>query len=509
MQQLRVPDIGDYKNIPVIEVLIQAGDIVDVEQSLITLESDKATMDVPSTSAGTIREVLLKPGDFVSMGSVIAHIEFAGAIADAVTAVTAVTATAPQTAVAPVQTVTPVPATAPVPAAADVEGTRAREAASVKLTPQSDAALQVSAPQSSAAAAPLATSAPLIAEVAQPGTAASPSARERATDVAADAHTEAASPHVPARTLDVAAGPSVRKLARELGVALADVKPGGRNGRVLREDVLAHVRTVLATPSPASPASSAVAPAASTGSLDLLPWPDIDFSRFGPIERTPLSRIKRISGANLHRNWVRIPHVTNFDEADITELEALRVTLNREAREGTPKVTLLAFLIKACVSALQRFPQFNVSLDGQDVVHKRYFHIGFAADTPNGLVVPVIRDADRKGVAAIAAEMAELAQAARAGKLTSAQMQGGSMSISSLGGIGGTHFTPIINAPEVAILGVGKAATKPVWNGSAFEPRLVLPLSLSWDHRAVDGAEAGRFLAYLATLMADFRRALL
>ena len=490
MQQLRVPDIGDYKNIPVIEVLIQAGDIVDVEQSLITLESDKATMDVPSTSAGTIREVLLKPGDFVSMGSVIAHIDFAGAgagaDADADAVAVAVSAVPPVTGAASETAVTPVPA------AANVEGARAREAGSVEtaVASQPDSGLQVSAPavsvfQASVAAESRSLTAPSIAPSMQ---------------------TEAVSPHVPStreRTLDVAAGPSVRKLARELGVALADVKPGGRNGRVLREDVLAHVRTVLATPSPAS------APAANTGGLDLLPWPDIDFSRFGPIERTPLSRIKRISGANLHRNWVRIPHVTNFDEADITDLEALRVTLNREAREGAPKVTLLAFLIKACVSALQRFPQFNVSLDGQDVVQKRYFHMGFAADTPNGLVVPVIRDADRKGIAAIAAEMAELAQAARAGKLTSAQMQGGSMSISSLGGIGGTHFTPIINAPEVAILGVGKAATKPVWNGSAFEPRLILPLSLSWDHRAVDGAEAGRFLAYLATLMADFRRALL
>jgi pyruvate dehydrogenase E2 component (dihydrolipoamide acetyltransferase) len=457
MQQLRVPDIGDYKNIPVIEVLIQAGDVVDVEQSLITLESDKATMDVPSASAGTIREVLLKPGDFVSMGSVIAHIEFAGAIADATAA--------------------------PVTAAAAVEETRASETVSIKLAPQSDVGLKLSAPEASDAAVTPAPSAPLSAEVAQPGTLAAPSASERA--------------------VDVAAGPSVRKLARELGVALADVKPAGRNGRVLREDVLAHVKAALVTSPTVAPA------AASSGGLDLLPWPEIDFSKFGAVERTPLPRIKRISGANLHRNWVRIPHVTNFDEADITELEALRVTLNREAPEGTARVTLLAFLIKACVSALQRFAQFNVSLDGQDVVQKRYFHMGFAADTPNGLVVPVIRDADRKGVGAIAAEMAELAQAARAGKLSAVQMQGGSMSISSLGGIGGTHFTPIINAPEVAILGVGKAATKPVWNGSAFEPRLILPLSLSWDHRAIDGAEAGRFLAYLATLLADFRRVLL
>ncbi|NMM04212.1 dihydrolipoamide acetyltransferase [Paraburkholderia sp. RP-4-7] len=452
MQQLRVPDIGDYKNIPVIEVLIQAGDVVDVEQSLITLESDKATMDVPSTSAGTIREVLLKPGDVVSMGSVIAHIDFADAAVP--------------------------PAAAPA-----VEVKRAIEDTSAEIASRSDLKLQMSLAEANAATATLAASSQSTAAAVQPDPV---------------AHTG------PERSINVAAGPSVRKLARELGVALADVKPGGCNGRVLREDVLAHVKTMLATPSP-----TVVPAAAGSGGLDLLPWPEVDFSKFGPIERTPLPRIKRISGANLHRNWVRIPHVTNFDEADITDLEALRVTLNREAREGTAKVTLLAFLIKACVSALQRFPQFNVSLDGQDVVQKRYFHMGFAADTPNGLVVPVIRDADLKGVAVIAAEMAELAHTARAGKLGAAQMQGGSMSISSLGGIGGTHFTPIINAPEVAILGVGKAATKPVWNGSAFEPRLILPLSLSWDHRALDGAEAGRFLAYLATLLADFRRVLL
>ena len=453
MQQLRVPDIGDYKNIPVIEVLIQAGDVVNVEQSLITLESDKATMDVPSTSAGTIREVLLKPGDVVSMGSVIAHIEFAGAAAHATAA----------------------------PAA---EEKRSTGAGSAEVAPPSDIEPHVPLADGNAAAVTsAASSTPSNAAVAQLDTGAQ-SAPERCTDVAA--------------------GPSVRKLARELGVALADVKPGGRNGRVLREDVLAHAKTVLARP-----VSSSAPAAAGSGGLELLPWPEIDFAKFGPVERSPLSRIKRISGANLHRNWVRIPHVTNFDQTDITELEALRLTLNREAREGTAKVTLLAFLIKACVNALQRFPQFNVSLDGQDVVQKRYFHIGFAADTPNGLVVPVIRDADRKGVAAIAAEMAALAQTARAGKLAPAQMQGGCMSISSLGGIRGTHFTPIINAPEVAILGVGKAETKPVWNASAFDPRLILPLSLSWDHRAVDGAEAGRFLAYLAALMSDFRRALL
>ncbi|NIE66046.1 dihydrolipoyllysine-residue acetyltransferase [Burkholderia sp. Ax-1719] len=428
MQQLRVPDIGDYRDIPVIEVLVRAGDIVTMEQPLVTLESDKATMDVPSSFAGTIREVLLKPGDLVSQGTLIAHVEFD---------------------TAPVENV----------------------AAEITVEAHIDSSVQR-------------TSVELVSRADEP----TPSAPAPLAGFQA----------APA----VAAGPSVRKLARELGVNLAQVQGSGRHARVLREDVLAHAKGVLTTPAP-TPAQ------AHTTGLDILPWPQVDFSKFGPVERRPLSRIRKISGANLHRNWVTIPHVTNFDQADVTELESLRTTLNRESKEGAARVTMLAFLIKACVAALQRFPQFNVSLDGQEVVQKQYFHIGFAADTPNGLVVPVIRDADRKGLAAIATEMAELAALAREGKLTAAQMQGGSMSISSLGGIGGTHFTPIINAPEVAILGVGRAATQPVWNGNAFDPRLILPLSLSWDHRAVDGAEAGRFLAYLATLMADFRRVLL
>jgi pyruvate dehydrogenase E2 component (dihydrolipoamide acetyltransferase) len=391
---------------------------------------------VPSALAGTIREVLLKPGDLVSQGSVIAHVE----------------------------------SDAPAPVA--------------------DSAIREAAAPAPISAAPEAPVAP--AELAQSAAAGSPS------------HACPTTPARKASIADIAAGPSVRKLARELGVDLATVKGSGRKARVLREDVLAYVKDVLSHPAPAA-ASGATRGA----NLDILPWPQVDFAKFGPVERRPLSRIKKISGANLHRNWVMIPHVTNFDQADVTELEALRTRLNREAKEGGAKVTMLAFLVKACVAALQRFPQFNVSLDGQEVVQKHYFHIGFAADTPNGLVVPVIHDADRKGIGAIASEMAQLAALARDSKLTSAQMQGGSMSISSLGGIGGTHFTPIINAPEVAILGVGRATTQPVWNHSAFEPRLIMPLSLSWDHRAVDGAEAGRFLVYLATLMADFRRVLL
>ena len=423
MQQLMVPDIGDFKDLPVVEVLIKAGDVVAVEQPLIVLESDKAVMDVPSTLSCTIREVLIKPGDKVSRGSVIAHIEPAGEGA--------------ATPAAPVA-----PEVAPV--AAKAEPLVAAPAPSVQAAPVS-AAEEIRKPQLALA------------------------------------------------------GPAVRKLARELAVDLDQVPASGPNGRVLREDVLAFVKAQREQP---------MAAAKLGGGLDLLPWPQVDFAQFGHVERRTLSRIKRISAANLHRNWVSIPHVTNHSQADVTELEALRVQLNGEAREGQAKVTLLAFLIKACVAALQRFPQFNVSLEGDEVVQKHYFHIGFAADTPNGLVVPVIRDAERKGIAALAQEMAELSQLARAGKLSPAQMQGGCFSISSLGGIGGGHFTPIINAPEVAILGVGRAELQPRWNGSAFEPRLQLPLSLSWDHRAVDGAEAGRFLAYLATLLGDFRRVL-
>jgi pyruvate dehydrogenase E2 component (dihydrolipoamide acetyltransferase) len=424
MQQLMVPDIGDFQDLPVIDVLIKPGDKITVEQALITLESDKAVMDVPSTIDCTIREVLIKPGDLVSKGSVIAHVDFADTAA--------------------VQ-----PAIAAVPALAQM---------------------------------PAAVSVPMSAPVPM---AATPTEQlEPTTDKL----------RIASKAL---AGPAVRKLARELGVDLDEVKASDPSGRIQRDDVKAFVKAQRANPTPV----------AGTGSgLNVLPWPDIDFAKFGPIERRSMSRLKRLSAANLHRNWVSIPHVTNHSQTDISDLETLRVQLNQEAREGQAKITLLAFLIKACVAALQRFPQFNVSLEGEEVVQKQYFHIGFAADTPNGLVVPVIRDADRKGIAQLAAEMAELSQLARNGKLSGDQMRGGCFTVSSLGGIGGGHFTPIINAPEVAILGVGKAVMQPSWDGSAFQPRLQLPLSLSWDHRAVDGAEAGRFLACLATLLADFRR---
>ncbi|MBA3591214.1 2-oxo acid dehydrogenase subunit E2, partial [Methylibium sp.] len=305
------------------------------------------------------------------------------------------------------------------------------------------------------------------------------------------------------------ASPSVRRFGRELGVPLEQVKGSGPKERITQEDVQAYVKGVMAGGGAAAAAPAAKATGGGGGGLDLLPWPKVDFAKFGEIERKDLSRIKKISGANLHRNWVVIPHVTNHDDADITELEAFRVQLNKEYEKAGVKVTMLAFLIKACVAALKKFPEFNASLDGEQLVLKKYFHIGFAADTPNGLVVPVIKEADKKGIVAIAKEMNELAAKARDGKLGPAEMSGGCFSISSLGGIGGTYFTPIINAPEVSILGVCKSQTRPVWDGKAFAPRLILPLSLSWDHRVIDGASAARFNAYLGAVLADFRRVML
>ena len=309
---------------------------------------------------------------------------------------------------------------------------------------------------------------------------------------------------MPASTVGLPhASPSVRKFARELGVDLVKVTGTGAKQRVTQQDVQSFVKQALAAGATAASGSSGTSLG---GGLDLLPWPKVDFTKFGAVTPKPLSRIKKISGANLHRNWVMIPHVTNNDEADITGLEALRVTLNKENEKSGVKVTMLAFLIKACVAALKKFPEFNASLDGDNLILKQYYNIGFAADTPNGLVVPVIRDADKKGIIELAVESGELAKKARDGKLAPAEMQGGCLSISSLGGIGGTHFTPIINAPELAILGVSRSYMKPVWDGSQFVPQLTLPLSLSYDHRVIDGASAARFNAYLGSLLADFRR---
>ncbi|MBR8222308.1 dihydrolipoyllysine-residue acetyltransferase [Burkholderia ambifaria] len=439
--RIEVPDIGDYKNIPVIEVLVGVGQRVEQEQSLVMLESDKATMDVPSPTAGVIKEVKVAVGETVSQGTLIALLESDGEGQDDAVAV-------------------------PVPAGASAARGLACPPANVTTGP-------VPAPELKSASAPL--------------------------------HRAPAREGEPYR--DSHASPSVRKLARELGVEISHVQGTGRKQRVTSEDVAAFVRNAMTASSGTSPVSTPVP--ANGAELGLLPWPKVDFAKFGPVDSQPLSRIKKISGANLHRNWVMIPHVTNNDEADITELEALRVQLNKEHEKAGVKFTMLAFVIKAVVAALKKFPTFNASLDGDNVVFKQYYHIGFAADTPNGLVVPVIRDADKKGLVDIAKEMAELSKAARDGKLKPDQMQGGCFSISSLGGIGGTHFTPLINAPEVAILGLSRGQMKPVWDGKQFVPRLILPLSLSFDHRAVDGAEAAQFNAYLGALLSDFRRIVL
>ena len=454
MTPLLVPDIGDFDSVEVIEILVKPGDSIRAEQSLITVESDKASMEIPSSASGVVKSIEVKVGDKVKQGSVVLHLEAAAAGASAA-APAADTAAASAAAPASVS----VPASAPSPAVAPVAVTSAPAPAAAVAAPM--AAAHAPAPAAGKLEIPVST---------------------------------AGLPH---------ASPSVRKFARELGVDLVLVKGSGSKDRITQEDVQAFVKRALS----AAPSGPAAAGAASLGGgIDLLPWPKVDFTKFGEIEPKPLSRIKKISGANLHRNWVMIPHVTNNDEADITDLEALRVTLNKENEKSGIKITMLAFLIKACVAALRKFPEFNASLEGDNLILKKYFHIGFAADTPNGLVVPVIRDADKMGILEIAVAMSELSKKARDGKLSPAEMQGGCFSISSLGGIGGTHFTPIINAPELAILGASRSYIKPVWDGKQFMPRLVLPLSLSYDHRVIDGAAAARFNAYLGSLLADFRR---
>jgi pyruvate dehydrogenase E2 component (dihydrolipoamide acetyltransferase) len=459
LKEALVPDIGDFTGIPVIEILVAVGDTVAKDQGLVTLESDKATMEVPAPFAGTIRELKVKLGDGVSEGSVVAMIE----PADVAVSASAPAAAAPSPAPAPVAAPAPA-APAPTPAPAPAATTPAPAAAP-------------SAPMSAPMGAGL------------------PPVRFDASAVLPD--------KVPY------ASPAVRLFARELGVDLARVAGSARGGRISKDDVQQFVKAALQ--GGGANVGAASAPIANSGGLSLLPWPKIDFSKFGEIETRELSRIKKISGANLARNWAMIPHVTQHDDADITDLEALRVALNKENEKAGIKLTMLAFLMKATVQALKKYPDFNASLDadGANLVLKKYFHIGFAADTPNGLVVPVVRDVDKKGVIEIAQESGELAKKARDGKLGPAEMSGGCFSISSLGGIGGTGFTPIVNAPEVAILGVSKSAIKPVWDGAQFAPRLILPLSLSYDHRVIDGAAAARFTAYLAQLLADMRRVLL
>jgi pyruvate dehydrogenase E2 component (dihydrolipoamide acetyltransferase) len=445
---IQVPDIGDFDEVGVIELLVKAGDTVKAEQSLITVESDKASMEIPSSHAGVVKELRVQVGDKVKQGSVVLVLDAAGAPAQESE-----------------QKMAPAPAE------------------------QAPAAIKTEAPAVVAAPA-AATPAPVVAAAA----------------VAEPAH----QPGTPTGGLPHAS-PSVRKFARELGVPLAEVQGSGPKGRISHEDVQAFTQRVM-TGSVQTKAQAAKAPAGGGGTgvgLDLLPWPKVDFSKFGPVERKELGRIKKISGANLTRNAVVIPAVTNHDDADITDLEAFRVQLNKENEKSGIKVTMLAFLIKACVAALKKFPDFNSSLDGDSLVYKQYFHIGFAADTPNGLVVPVLKDADKKGIFQISQEMSELAKKARDGKLGPADMSGACFTISSLGGIGGRYFTPIINAPEVAILGVCKSQMEPVWDGKQFVPRLMLPLSLTWDHRVIDGAAAARFNVYLGQILADYRRILL
>jgi pyruvate dehydrogenase E2 component (dihydrolipoamide acetyltransferase) len=440
-----VPDIGDFKDVEVIEVLVKVGDTVANEQSLVTVESDKASMEIPSSAAGRVAELKVKIGDKVSQGTPLAVIEAADAAAPRGEPASA-----------------PAPAAAPPPAAKPPAAGQAHEPRSQAFT--TEMGMRPGGP-------PLA---------------------------AGD------KPH---------ASPSVRKFARELGVDLSRVRGSGPKGRITPDDVREHVKAVMAGTAPAAAGSPQVA---SGAGLNLPAWPQVDFAKFGPIERVAMSRIRKISGPALTRNAVLIPHVTNHDDADITDLEAFRVQLNKESekagKNGAPKLTMLAFLIKACVAALKKFPEFNASIDaetGDAIILKNYYHIGFAADTPQGLVVPVVKDADQKGVFDIAQETSALAAKARDGKLAPSDMQGGTFSISSLGGIGGTYFTPIINAPEVAILGVCRSQMRPVWDGKAFVPRLILPLSLSWDHRVVDGAGAARFNTYLAQLLGDFRRVML
>ncbi|HRL28356.1 MAG TPA: dihydrolipoyllysine-residue acetyltransferase [Alcaligenes sp.] len=554
--QVKIPDIGADDAVDVIEILVKEGDTIEVEQSLITVESDKASMEIPSSHAGVVKAIKVKLGDKVKEGSVVLELEAAQAAQ-----------AAPAAEPAKAETPKAEPAAAAAPAAAPAVAAGGEQKVTVQvpdigdardvdvievmvkvgdtidvdqslITVESDKA-SMEVPSSHAGVVTAikvklgdkvsqgsdileltvqgAAAAPAKQDQVAPAAAPAPAASTPAPAPAASSVLTGAGAPAPARVSPTAAfaeadvplrnlphaSPSVRKFARELGVDLSRVHGSGDKGRITADDVRIFVKQALA--GGAAPVTAA-GTAAQVGGLDVLAWPKVDFAKFGPVEAKPLSRIKKISGANLHRNWVMIPHVTNNEVADITGLEALRKELNEEFKKSGARVTMLAFVIKAAVAALKKFPEFNASLDGDNLVLKQYYHIGFAADTPNGLVVPVIRDADKKGILDIARETGELAAAARDGKLSAAQMQGGCFTISSLGGIGGTDFTPIINAPEVAILGLSRSSMQPVWNGKEFEPRLMLPLSLSYDHRVIDGAAAARFNAFLATMLADFRR---
>ena len=531
--EIKVPDIGDYKDVPVIEVLVKAGDKVEKEQSIVVMESDKATMDVPSSHSGVVKEVKVKVGDNLSEGSVVITLE--GGAASAAAPAPAASASAPAPAPA---SVGGAPIEIKVPDIGDYKdvpvievlvkaGDKVEKEQSIVVLESDKATMDVPSSHSgvvkevkvkvgdnlsegsvvvileggsglASAPAPAVTSAP-----ATPAT----SVTKQVEPPIARAPAPPPISSTPAPAVDATlshASPSVRKFARELGVTITQVKGSGPKGRITQEDVQAFVKAAMSggAGSPAAASSGG-----SLGGLNLIPWPKVDFTKFGEIERQPLNRIKKLTAANLGRNWVMIPAVTYHEDADITDLEAFRVLTNKENEKKGVKITMLAFLMKAAVAALKKYPEFNSSLDGDDLILKKYFNIGFAADTPTGLVVPVIKDADQKGIFELAKETSELAALARDGKLKPDQMQGASFTISSLGGIGGTYFSPIVNAPEVAILGVSKAAMKPVWDGKQFVPRLICPLSLSADHRVIDGALATRFNVYIAQLLADFRRA--
>ena len=455
--EVKVPDIGDFKDVAVIEVFVKSGDTIKVEQSLVTVESDKASMEIPSSHAGVLKELKVKLGDKINIGDLLAILD----------GVELAVAAAP---VASAQAASAAPATASTVSA---------------IAPATSSATAVSASTSAS------TSAGVLALAS-------------GSAIAAPAHapggTTVGLPH---------ASPSVRKFARELGVPLEEVKGTGNKERITQEDVQTFTKSVMSGATFTKAQNAKGGSGGDGAALGLIPWPKVDFAKFGPVERKEMGRIKKISGANLLRNAIMIPAVTNHDDADITDLEAFRVSTNKENEKSGIKVTMLAFLIKACVAALKKYPEFNSSLDGDALVYKNYWHIAFAADTPNGLMVPVIKDCDKKGVLQISQEMSELAKKARDGKLGPAEMTGATFTISSLGGIGGKYFTPIINAPEVAILGVCKSTMEPVWDGKAFQPRLMLPLSLTWDHRVIDGAAAARFNAFLGQILSDFRRVLL
>ncbi len=547
LAEVAVPDIGGFNDVPVIEVLVAAGDTIEKDSPLVSLESDKATMEVPSTLAGVVKDVKVKVGDKVSQGTVLISVETADAAAAPAPGAAPAAATAPAAAPVPAAAAAEAPAPS-APAAAgpatvtellvpDIGGftnvpvisvfisngeTIEKDAPLVELESEK-ATMEVPATTAgrirdvkvrvgdkvsqgdvlaiveSAAAAP----APPAANAPAPAPAASPAPAAAAPVAAAPAAAPVAASngHAGGNGLVVHASPAIRRFARELGVTLGAVRGSGPNGRITRDDVQGFVKQTLAN-GVAAPANGATG-----GGLQLLPWPKVDFEKFGPVERVALTRIQKLSGPNLARNWVMIPHVTQCEDADVTDLEAFRVSLNAEQKDV--KVTMLALMIKAAVAALKKFPSVNSSLDGEQLVLKQYYNIGFAADTPNGLVVPVVRDADKKGVLDIARDLGDLSKKAREGKLGPADMTGATFTISSLGGIGGTYFTPIINAPEVAILGACRTSVKPVWDGTEFKPRTILPLSFSYDHRVIDGASAARFVTYLAGVLADMRRTLL